>query len=68
MLKNIMGKVKNNQDLFLNNNLDELFSKFGDRRCNSMIQFDNDKEDDPRRTKSEPSSPQSDFKFDKDAY
>jgi len=68
MLKSIMGKVKNNQDLFLNNNLDELFSKFGNRRCNSMTQFENEKEEDPRKTKSLPSSPKDDFKFDKDAY
>ena len=68
MLKNIMGKVKNNQDLFLNNNLDDLFSRFGARRCNSMGQFENDREEDPRRTKSLPASPKDDFKFDKDAY
>lgn len=67
MLKQIMGKVKGNQDLFLNNKLDDLFSKFGNRRCNSMIQFDNEKEKDPRLTKSLPHSPTS-VDFDKDAY
>ena len=36
-LKTIMGKVKANQDLFLNNKLDELFESFGHRRCNSMF-------------------------------
>lgn len=33
-----------------------------------MIQFENEKESDPRLTKSLPTSPMSDFKFDKEAY
>ncbi len=61
MLKNIMGKVRNNQDMFLNNDLDDILKRFGERKCESMREFDNDKEEDPRKTKSVPASPKSDF-------
>jgi hypothetical protein len=57
MLKSIMGKVKANQDMFLNNRLDDLFSKNGHRKCNSWGFFANEKELDPRLTKSLPISP-----------
>ena len=69
MLKKIMNQIKGNKDLFLNNKLDELISQFGPRRCKSMTGFENDMEDDPRRTKSEPMSPrgEEDFTFDKNA-
>jgi len=52
-----MKNVKGNRDHFLNNKLDELITKFGPRRCQSMTGLGNELEDDPRRTKSEPSSP-----------
>ena len=51
--------MKGNRDLFLNNNLDELLKEFGDRKCKSMIDFDTEKEEDPRRTRSYPLTPRS---------
>jgi hypothetical protein len=58
-LKAIMAKVKGNRDLFLNNKLDELLQEFGGRRCKSMVNFENEKEEDVRRIKSYPLSPKS---------
>lgn len=68
MLQTIMSKVRGNQDLFLNNRLDELFDKFGVRRCNSMSLLNRDREADPRQVKSEPVSPTGEASFDRDEY
>lgn len=57
MLKQIMNHVKGNKDLNLNNRLDDLLTDMGPRRTKSMIEFGNELEDDPRRTRSEPVSP-----------
>jgi hypothetical protein len=57
MLKQIMNHVKGNKDLNLNNRLDDLLTDMGPRRTKSMIEFGNELEDDPRRTRSEPISP-----------
>jgi hypothetical protein len=57
MLKQIMNHVKGNKDLNLNNRLDDLLTEMGPRRTKSMIEFGNELEDDPRRTKSQPHSP-----------
>jgi hypothetical protein len=57
MLKQIMIHVKGNKDLNLNNRLDDLLTDMGPRRTKSMIEFGNELEDDPRRTRSEPVSP-----------
>ena len=69
MLKQIMNHVRGNRDLKLNNRFDDLLTEMGPRRCQSMIDFGNDLEDDPRRTQSCPVSPREkdDFLFDKDA-
>ncbi len=70
MLKQIMNHVRGNKDMRLNNRFDELLTEMGPRRCNSMIEFGNELEDDPRRTKSCPASPRGDhddWDFDKDA-
>ncbi len=60
MLKQIMNHVKGNKDLRLNNRFDELLTENGPRRCQSMIEFGNDLEDDPRKTKTAPTSPRRD--------
>ena len=57
MLKQIMNHVKGNKDLNLNNRLDDLLTDMGPRRTKSMIEFGNELEEDPRRTRSEPVSP-----------
>ena len=62
-----MNHVRSNKDLNLNNRLDDLLSGMGPRRTKSMIEFGNDLEDDPRRTRSEPASPRNkDNEFDRD--
>jgi len=67
MLKQIMNHVKGNKDLNLNNRLDDLLTDMGPRRTKSMIEFGNELEDDPRRTRSEPNSPRkNDNDFDRD--
>jgi hypothetical protein len=33
----LLGQVRNNKQLFLNNKLDELLNQFGDRSCRSML-------------------------------
>ena len=60
MLKQIMNHVKAHKDLNLNNRFDELLTDMGPRRTKSMIEFGNELEDDPRHTRSEPSSPKHD--------
>lgn len=40
---------------------DDLIHAFGKRRCRSMDQFENDREGDPRKVKSEPPSPKKDW-------
>ncbi len=57
MLKQIMNHVKAHKDLNLNNRFDELLTDMGPRRTKSMVDFGNELEDDPRRTRSEPTSP-----------
>jgi hypothetical protein len=64
MLKQIMNHVRGNKDTQLNNKFDDLLTEMGPRRCKSMIEFGNELEDDPRRTKSQPVSPRSDRDFD----
>ena len=54
-----MAQVKGNRDLFLNNKLDELLQDFGGRRCKSMIDFGNEKEEDDRKVRSFPLTPKS---------
>ena len=74
MIKNLLGNVKNNQGIFLNNKLDELLAQFGDRRCRSCIEFSTgwDKYDDPRMLVTWPLTPEhareydGDYKFTKD--
>ena len=67
ILKQIMNHVKGNKDLNLNNRLDDLLTDMGPRRTKSMIEFGNELEDDPRRTRSEPNSPRkNDNDFDRD--
>ena len=64
MLKSIMAQVKGNKDLFLNNKLDELLEQFGNRKCKSMIAFENEKEEDPRYIKTHPMSPRGNNEYD----
>ena len=66
MLKQIMNHVRGNKDINLNNRFDELLGDMGPRRCQSMIDFGNELEEDPRKTKSLPGSPRNDFEFDKE--
>lgn len=51
MIKDLLAKVKDNKDIFLNNKLDELLDMFGDRRCKSMIELSTGwpLEEDPRK-------------------
>ena len=65
MLKQIMNHVRGNKDLNLNNRLDDLLDDMGPRRTKSMIEFGNELDDDPRRTKSEPASPRLNDEFDR---
>jgi uncharacterized protein YneF (UPF0154 family) len=64
MLKQIMNHVKGNKDTHLNNRFDELLTDMGPRRCRSMVEFGNELEEDPRRTRSQPISPRADNEFD----
>ena len=73
MIKNLLGNVKNNHGIFLNNKLDDLLQQFGDRRCKSCIEFSTgwEKVDDPRVLLTWPLSPEraneyGDVKFTKD--
>lgn len=53
-----MKNVKLNRENFLNNNLDNLLGEFGDRKCLSMGEYANEREEDPRQILSYPSTPQ----------
>jgi hypothetical protein len=68
MLKQIMNHVRGNKDLNLNNRLDDLLDDMGPRRTKSMIEFGNELEEDPRRTKSEPASPRLNDEFDRNTH
>lgn len=59
-----MNHVKGNKDTHLNNRFDELLTEMGPRRCRSMVEFGNELEDDPRRTRSMPVSPRGEGEFD----
>ena len=50
LIKNLIGNIKSNQGMLLNNKLDELLQQFGDRRCRSCFEFSTgwDKVNDPR--------------------
>ena len=68
MMTKLLRNVKQNQDMFLNNKLDDLLNLFGDRRCKSMIDLGTgwDKEDDPRLCHTWPLSPSKAAEFDGD--
>jgi hypothetical protein len=74
LIRNLLGNIKNNQGMFLNNKLDELLVQFGDRRCASCIEFYTgwEKTDDPRKVLTWPLTPEhlkeydADFKFTKE--
>ena len=53
-LKSLIAQVKVKRDLFINNEHDLLIKDFGGRRCKSMIEFDNEKEEDDRKISSYP--------------
>lgn len=65
MLKQIMNHVRGNKDIHLNNRFDELLGDLGPRRCKSMIDFGNELEEDPRKTKSVNNSPRN-YDFDRE--
>jgi len=73
-MKILIGDVKRNQDLFLNNKLDDLLKMFGDRKCRSAVELSTgwEKVQDPRKIVTWPMTPEHlkeydpDYKFTKD--
>ena len=59
LMKHLVRNIKGNQDMFLNNRLDDLLQRFGDRKCKSMIELGTgwDKVDDPRNLVTWPLAP-----------
>jgi hypothetical protein len=74
MMKRLIGDVKKNQDLFLNNKLDDLLKMFGDRKCRSAVELSTgwEKVQDPRKIVTWPLTPEHlkeydpNYKFTKD--
>ena len=53
-----MNSVKLNREMFLNNKLDTLIKGFEERDCVSMGEYENEREPDPRKIYSYPSTPE----------